>query len=118
MKPKNVQLHYRQGDVLIERIDSLPSKLMPVARESGRVVLAHGEVTGHAHAIANKSVAHFTSPSEKVEPGLVGVTYLEVRAAVAALKHEEHSTIELPAGSYRVTRQREYSPLALRNVSD
>ncbi len=111
-------VHFRQGDVLIERIDSLPSKLVPVARENGKVVLAHGEVTGHAHAIADERVAHFSAPAERAEPGLAGVTYLEVRAAVAALRHEEHGMIALPAGNYRVTRQREYSPEALRNVAD
>lgn len=44
----------RQGDVLIMGMKSVPAKLEPVARESGRIVLAHGEVTGHAHAILDK----------------------------------------------------------------
>ena len=48
----------------------------------------------------------------------MGVTYLEIQQAVVALKHDEHSTIELPQGNYRVTRQREYSPTAIRNVAD
>ncbi len=51
MKTKN-NIHYRQGDVLIERVGSLPAKLVTIAREQGRVILAHGEVTGHAHAIS------------------------------------------------------------------
>lgn len=118
MKNKTASVIYRQGDVLIERIDSLPAKLAPIAREQGRVVLAHGEVTGHTHAITDKGAALFSAPDEKTEAGLVGVTYLEVRDAMAALKHEEHSTIALPRGHYRVTRQREYSPEALRNVAD
>lgn len=111
MKTKN-QNHYRQGDVLIERIGSLPKKLKKLAREKGRVILAHGEVTGHAHAIADAHVDLFASEGE------AGVTFLEVRDAVAALKHDEHSTIALPPGEYRVTRQREYSPEAIRNVTD
>lgn len=106
------QIHYRQGDVLVERVASLPAKLTKIPREKGRVILAHGEVTGHAHAIEDKRVELFTSEVE------TGVTFLEVRAAMAALKHDEHSTIELPAGNYRVTRQREYSPEAIRNVAD
>jgi hypothetical protein len=32
--------------------------------------------------------------------------------------HQEHATIELPAGNYRAIRQREYSPEAIRNVAD
>lgn len=119
MKNKTtVPAHYRQGDVLIERISSLPRSLKPIARENGKVVLAHGEVTGHAHAIADPHVAHFDAPAERTNDGLAGVTYLEVREAVAALKHEEHSTIPLEPGIYRITRQREYSPEALRNVAD
>jgi hypothetical protein len=42
----------RQGDVLVQSVASIPKKAKPVAREAGRVVLAHGEITGHAHAIA------------------------------------------------------------------
>lgn len=106
------QIHYRQGDVLIERVGSLPAKRTKLAREKGRVILAHGEVTGHAHAISEKHCDLFESAEQ------IGVTFLEVREAVAALKHDEHSTIELPPGNYRVTRQREYSPEAIRNVAD
>lgn len=108
---------YRQGDVLIERIPSLPIGLKNIPRENGRVVLAHGEVTGHAHAIYEKEVGHFSGEAKDAD-GLAGVTFLEVRAAMAALTHEEHSKIPLPCGFYRVTRQREYSPEALRNVAD
>lgn len=109
---KSHPIHYRQGDVLIERIDSLPKSRKPLARERGKIVLAHGEVTGHAHAIAEKGCALFESSDQP------DVTFLEVRDAVAALKHEEHATIELPAGNYRVTRQREYSPEEIRRVAD
>lgn len=106
------QIHYRQGDVLIERVGSLPSSLKKVARENRKVVLAHGEVTGHAHAIADKHVDLFAAESHP------GVTFLEVRDAVAALKHEEHATITLPPGNYVVRRQREYSPEEIRRVAD
>lgn len=115
MKNKTVSLlpcHYRQGDIMIERINALPSGLKKIARESGRVILAHGEVTGHAHAIMDKDVdLHSTD----LHPD---VTFLEVRQAMALLQHDEHSTIELTKGNYRVTRQREYSPEAIRRVAD
>ena len=101
---------FRQGDVLIERIRTIP-KLHPMPREDDRVILAHGEATGHAHAIADLGV-------EQYQSGEPGVTFLEVAQAVAMLTHEEHATIELPRGHYRVRRQREYSPEAIRNVAD
>lgn len=53
---------YRQGDVLIIPIAELPPGLKPVAKEQGRVVLAHGEVTGHAHTIRDRNVNGFRDP--------------------------------------------------------
>lgn len=46
--------HYRQGDVLITAfpMPHLADKMAPAPLEAGRVVLAHGEATGHAHAIS------------------------------------------------------------------
>lgn len=102
---------YRQGDVLVIPVESIPpaGKLKPVARENGRIILAHGEVTGHAHAITNR-VAKFFETS-------AGERFLDLDTGVD-LKHEEHGTIRLPAGKYQVRRQREYSPEAIRNVAD
>lgn len=34
------------------------------------------------------------------------------------LVHQEHDTLLIPAGAYRVVRQREYAPLDLRAVMD
>lgn len=102
-------VHYRQGDVLVERVERLPDGLKPVEREQGRVVLAHGEVTGHAHAIKNRIAKFFGT--EK------GERFLSLEKP-CDLVHEEHSTIALPAGNYRVSIQREYTPEAIRNVAD
>ncbi|MGH7714378.1 MAG: hypothetical protein ACREML_00115 [Vulcanimicrobiaceae bacterium] len=41
----------RQGDVYLEPVSTLPANLKPVDRDHARVILAYGEVTGHAHAI-------------------------------------------------------------------
>lgn len=107
---KTKQTIYRQGDVLIQRVDQKPKNLTPIPREGGKVVLAHGEVTGHSHAISETGVEFGRDET--------GATYLEIANALAMLTHQEHGTIELPRGTYRVTRQREYSPEAIRNVAD
>lgn len=63
MKNKNVSCtttHYRQGDVALERIQQFPANLQPVPLEEGRVVLAHGEVTGHAHTFTAQDAQKFT----------------------------------------------------------
>lgn len=53
----------RQGDVLIERIASLPAQLTPVARDArGRIVLQEGEVTGHAHAVLEHDAILYATP--------------------------------------------------------
>ncbi len=41
----------RQGDVFIERVETLPESVKPKAPDRGRVVLAYGEVTGHYHEV-------------------------------------------------------------------
>jgi hypothetical protein len=85
---------YRQGDVLIQKIDRLPVDAREVEWDD-RVILAYGEVTGHAHALS-------TAEGERI---------LEVKPG-AKLVHEEHATIVLPEGFYKVIQQREYVPEA------
>lgn len=48
----NKQLPNRQGDILLIPIAHVPEGTTPVALENGRFVLAHGELTGHAHVVA------------------------------------------------------------------
>jgi hypothetical protein len=98
---------YRQGDVLIMGVDDGRDDLRersPEPRDEGRIVLAYGEVTGHAHAIAD---THATLWRLAGDDRLLTVTGAEV-----ALRHEEHDTIVIPPGTYLVRRQREYVPAA------
>lgn len=107
---KVVEKVYRQGDVLIRKVASIPKGVKPIELDKGRIVLAYGEVTGHAHAIVDPNAA-FVINSETQQ------RYLECKAPVE-LKHEEHSKIELPAGNYEIVQQKEYTPMGLRNVAD
>lgn len=100
---------FRQGDVFLTKITTAPTAGKSIERENGRVVLAHGEVTGHAHAIAE--------PDVEMYQGADGNLYIHV-GTTATVRHEEHGTILLDAGDYRVTRQREYSPVEIRQVRD
>jgi hypothetical protein len=97
--------HYRQGDVLLIRVDTLfVTKGKKVAREDGRVVLAHGEATGHAHAIEAEGADLYEEAD--------GKRFLQVTGATATLAHEEHGAVTLEPGVYEVRRQREYVPQA------
>ena len=103
---------YRQGDVFIERLDSLTStNLKARPRQGGRLILAAGSVTGHHHAIAGEHAELFDLE------GRPNMVILEVRET-SDLTHEEHAAIPIPPGLYRVSIQKEYSPQAIRNVAD
>lgn len=110
----------RQGDVLIIPITEENADKLKVGkrvrREKGRVVLAHGEVTGHAHAIDERKVDMFEIDGQTGT--LAPDRLLVVEADGVVLRHEEHAKLALPAGKYIVRKQREYSPAALRNVAD
>jgi hypothetical protein len=100
---------YRQGDVLVVPVTGIPDDATEGARDKGRIVLAYGEATGHAHAIADPE-------AEVLEAR--GSRYLRIGAKGASLTHEEHGPIALPPGSYRVVIQREYTPRESRPVAD
>jgi hypothetical protein len=128
---------FRQGDVLLTRVRGrVPKAAVAIPRDNGRVVLAYGEVTGHAHAIRDEGVALLTLDDHEAMAeaarkllASVGLTkmdlrpddvvgILEVGADGAALTHDEHETHQFAEGTYVVTRQREYSPEAIRSVAD
>jgi hypothetical protein len=99
------QALYRQGDVLLRRVATIPAAAVEIPREHGRIVLAHGEQTGHAHAIdAPADEATFLSTGQRQR-------FLRLMADVE-LQHEEHAAIGLPAGLYQVIQQREWTDAA------
>lgn len=106
---------FRQGDVLVTPIGPAGSAVVgeKIVREGGRVVLAHGELTGHAHAIRAPEADLY-----EIVGGGPGRVLRITALGGADLEHEEHSTIHLSAGDYRVTRQREYRPEEVVDVAD
>lgn len=98
----------RQGDVLLIKQDVDTSAATPQQPANGRVVLADGEVTGHAHAIAEQD-------AQVME--LNGSMFVVVPDE-AVLVHEEHGAAQLFGGTYLVPSQVEYSPAEIRRVLD
>lgn len=87
------------------------SGMSPVSRDSQqRLVLALGEATGHCHAVVGPGELY--RPGNPLAPGFLHVP------SGARVVHDEHAAISLPPGWYRVVRQREYAPGAVRVVSD
>lgn len=95
---------YRHGDVLLKPIGELPQGAKETATEG--IVLAYGEVTGHAHRVHGAATL--------LAEGENRVLVVED----AYLDHEEHGRIDLESGIYEVLQQREYHPERVRWVSD
>jgi hypothetical protein len=112
----------RQGDVLAQKInEEMPSSLKTLADSAKQdVVLAYGEVTGHAHRLHRQARADggsdaisYAHPLAPTEPAIVHVLN------PVALRHEEHTALEIPAGVVRISRPYEYvGAELLRRVED
>lgn len=91
---------YRQGDVLIRSVAKLP-KGAQKSPDPGRIVLALGEATGHAHAIAEGEADSYS----------LAKAFRQSRRFLlvpqnAAVRHEEHLPVHLLSGVYEVVQQR------------
>ena len=73
-------------------------------------MLAHGEISGHAHAVP-------AAAADLREDALGRDLFLTVRQP-CELVHEEHRALALGRGHYRVTRQRQYTPAGTTQVHD
>lgn len=100
----------RQGDVLIEKV-ATPLEKGKVQKDR---VLAHGEVTGHFHGVKSSKAKVYESPETRQDLDVKAMTTKEDTEIV----HQEHTHIPIEAGDYRIVRQREYTPEAIRNVAD
>ncbi len=107
--------------------------------EGGRIILAHGEVTGHAHEVVDTCVvldpAELEIPAAEFFEEPDGRRVLLVNSP-CVLRHQEHGPVALDpakpvqarqgdvllnpigAGAWEVIRQREYTPEAIRQVAD
>lgn len=76
-----------------------------------KIILAEGEITGHAHVITDTKNACRYTLNEK--------TYLLVENPVE-LYHEEHNTLTIQPGTYEIDTVKEYDPFEkeIRRVQD
>lgn len=94
---------FRQGDVLLRKVTPHhPYKVgaTKVERVDGRLILAYGEKTGHAHAVLDEE-------AELLRPQSGNMILVLTRPS--ELSHEEHGTITLDPGDYEVVMQRQQS---------
>lgn len=94
---------YRQGDVLLRKIDKIPTG----AKKKNNTV-ALGEVTGHHHT--------FDGGAQVFE--MVGQQFVDIPKS-STLIHQEHAPITFPPGKYAVILQREFDVVeGVRQVLD
>jgi hypothetical protein len=89
----------RQGDVVLSRVDV--DRVGDLEREPTTVIV-EGEVTGHAHRVADGVIVR--------AGGRRFVAAGRADGTPARVLHEEHAPVEVPAGLWEVWRQREYEP--------
>jgi hypothetical protein len=104
----------RQGDIMLVPISETPHGAKLVEAESGRLILARGEATGHHHSVAMADrVALF-----REDGAGAGLFLFNGGPGAVMLEHQEHSALAIPTGAFEVRRQAEYTPAALRRVED
>jgi len=97
---------FYQGDVQLKRIEKLPKNL----KEKDKTI-AYGEATGHHHSF---------TPESKVKVMIDNSgNQFAILEQQSELVHQEHNTIQIPKGIWRIRRQREYDQIeGIRQVSD
>lgn len=125
------QRQHRQGDVFLVPSE-IPSDVRPGKLDNNRIVLAYGEVTGHAHAIEMVDAVsihekdcsgewdgcHLHQSNDPRATTAHVHRFLRVDGEPVELKHEEHDAHVIAPGDYEARIQREYSPEEIRNVAD
>jgi hypothetical protein len=115
---------YRQGDVLIERVERIGE-----GTSTNERLLIRGEGRNHGHFITGDSVKVFKVEGDRFTTGTATLTHYIELTDTAVLEHlhtdtksntNEHLPITIPPGTYKVIRQREYNPYlkAIRLVKD
>lgn len=111
----------RHGDVNIIPIsDTSLSKIPTEAKDSGKMVVMHGE-SGNKHMIKNGQVLLLKSAIEIQTPS--GTKQVEKFLHIpqdTIITHEEHPTLPVKAGDYVILQEREMDHMSevVRNVLD
>ena len=85
----------QQGDVGILSIDKIPQG----CKKLDHLTLAKGEKTFHHHTITEGDAELYEHE---------GTLFLKVNSETATLTHQEHDTVTIPRGDYKINIVREY----------
>jgi len=106
---------YRQGDVILEEVSSIPVH----AKKVSDLLSLIGE-TGNAHEM---KCGVFEAPRPKVDTDKTEFinpvqTWVNVGKGGALMIHPEHPVLKVPRGIYSVRRIRSYTYDKIREVTD
>jgi hypothetical protein len=101
----------RHGDVGLHKVNKTEGEII---KHDGEFHVEYGEVTGHIHRLKVKNKEDL-----EIRKDAQGSFYFHIKGP-ATLSHEEHKTIEVPAGIYKkvIERERDWFSLANRKVID
>jgi len=120
-------IQYRQGEVLLTRVDSVPSGLL--STKVFNPIMSIGE-TGNAHVLEcgvevewlHQAIEDINAIAKGGAPARKGQLYIHVPEQAEIVHHakkEPHRNMVIPAGVYRVTNDTEVTPWGkVRNVLD
>ena len=112
----------RQGEVLLTRASSntVTDAHRPVPSEDGRVVVAVGETSLHAHVMRDPSVCMLAREGVSDRVITVGkeLVQLILEGGESAPGVPRHGAIPVPKGTYIVRTQREWTGEEVRDAAD
>lgn len=117
---------YRHGDVMLIPIASheAPTRTAELPREDGRLVLAHGERTGHSHVVMDDTAVLNSIMGESAGGDRLLELMRPAKLRQLSTNPTEregvdlHAAIDLPAGKYIVRIQRQLEGRMTQPVVD
>ena len=115
----------RQGDVTLVRVGKAGARMKEAKRgKDGKLIVEHGEMTGHGHRIADKNAIGFRAETAEMA-GRAGLDFVQVGGSGATLKHEyadgrhaEHEPVFLLEGGWERAVQVDEDDEGAREVVD
>ena len=124
-KRQQIRVMYRHGDLLITKINAIPTLTFPIPKQKNRNfptgnIIAEGEISGHKHQLIGDGQVfvgmHYVNrPRHPTTAFLMhsinDIDELYFKAdGDLEIVHEEHKTLEIPKGVYKVTKDRPFDP--------
>lgn len=105
-----------QGDVFFTKVENMkiPSNAVKINPINGKIEVAHSE-TGHNHVMNPDTVELYQLPDSIMDLLLV---VKEPTVLEHLRNYDTHDPIMFDKGTYKVRRQREYTPEGFRRVED